>query len=271
MSEVDTLARAVREASGLWLVVTGAGVSHASGIPTFRGTEPDAVWAKDTMEMATLRYFLREPAGSWKWYLERFDKVLEAQPNSAHRALAGLEKWQQARNRPFQLITQNVDPLHERAGSRALIKVHGSADKVRCSSYGCEFGAPEGSMSREMVDLAKFRAQPTADNVPRCPSCGALVRQHVLWFDEYYHGHRDYQWDRVREAAANSSVVLFVGTSFSVGVTELILDAALRRGAPVFSVDPNRVGVPDEVKHLAVPAEDLLPALAGALGASLTG
>ena len=249
-------------------MVTGAGVSHASGIPTFRGPEPDAVWSRDTMELATLRYFVRDPAGSWKWYLERFDKVLETKPNQAHHALVALEKWQHARNRPFLLVTQNVDPLHERAGSRALIKVHGSADRVRCSSYGCEYGAPEGSMPRDTVDLSKFRANPVAENVPRCPSCGALVRQHVLWFDEYYHGHRDYQWDRVREAAGACSLVLFVGTSFSVGVTELILDAALRRGAPVYSVDPNRSGVPDEVTHLAVPAEELLPTLAGALNGS---
>ena len=76
-----------------------------------------------------------------------------------------------------------------------------------------------------------------------------------------------YQWDRVREASATASLVLFVGTSFSVGVTELILEAAIRRQATVYSVDPNPVGVPDEVRHLPVPAEDFLPALAGALGA----
>jgi NAD-dependent deacetylase len=267
VSAVDTLADIIEKTQGLMLVVTGAGVSRASGIPTFRGPEPGAVWARDTMELATLRYFVRDPAGSWKWYLDRFDQVLEKQPNPAHQGLAALEQWRLAHNRPFLLITQNVDPLHERAGSRALIKVHGSADRVRCSSYGCEYGAPEGSLSRDSVDLSKFRANPTGENVPRCPSCGALVRQHVLWFDEYYHGHRDYRWERVQEAAAKSELVLFVGTSFSVGVTEMLLDAALRRGVPAYSVDPNDSNAPEEVSHLRVPAEELLPAVASRLSA----
>jgi NAD-dependent deacetylase len=264
----EALAQTIRETEGLFLVVTGAGVSRASGIPTFRGPEPGAVWARDTTELATLRYFVKEPAGSWKWYLQRFDAVLGVQPNPAHHALVALEKWREQRGRPFLLITQNVDPLHERAGSRALIKVHGSADRVRCSSHGCQYGAPAGSLPREAVDLAKFRAHPTDENVPRCPGCGALIRQHVLWFDEYYHGHRDYQWDRVQEAAAASRLVLFVGTSFSVGVTELLLDAALRRGVPVFSVDPSRSpSLPGDVMQLQAPAEELLPAVAAALGA----
>lgn len=261
LSDIDILAQTIEKTSGLMLAVTGAGVSQASGIPTFRGPEPDAIWARDAMELATLRYFMRDPAGSWKWYLERFDRVLESQPNPAHHALAALEQWRHARNHPFILVTQNVDPLHERAGSRALIKVHGSADRVRCTSYGCEYGAPEGSIPRDTVDLEKFRRDPVAENVPRCPSCGSLVRQHVLWFDEYYHGHRDYRWERVQEAASQAQLVLFVGTSFSVGVTELLLDAALRRGAPVFSVDPNPTGAPDEVHALSAHAEDLLPLL----------
>lgn len=267
MSDIDTLADTIQKTSGLMLVVTGAGVSHASGIPTFRGPEPDAVWARDAMELATLRYFMRDPAGSWKWYLDRFDQVLQVQPNPAHHALAALEQWRHARGHPFVLITQNVDPLHERAGSRALIKVHGSADRVRCTAYGCEYGAPEGSMPRDTVDLEKFRNNPVAENVPRCPSCGAMVRQHVLWFDEYYHGHRDYRWERVQEAASQAQLVLFVGTSFSVGVTELLHDSAVRRGVPVYSVDPHHQNAPDEVHHISAPAEELLPLLMKMLAA----
>ena len=267
MSEATDLAESIQQARDLLLVVTGAGVSHASGIPTFRGPEPDAVWARDAMELATLRYFLRDPAGSWKWYLERFDQLGGKQPNPAHHSLVALERWQHQRQQPFMLVTQNVDSLHERAGARAMIKVHGSADRVRCSAYGCEFGAPEGSLPRDAVDLAKFRADPKAENVPRCPSCNALIRQHVLWFDEYYHGHRDYQWDRVREAASLAGLVLFVGTSFSVGVTELLLDVAVKRGAKIYSVDPNPTNVPDEVVSIAAPAEELLPQVTAALDA----
>jgi len=267
VSDIDSLADTIEKTPGLMLVVTGAGVSHASGIPTFRGPEPDAVWARDMIELATLRYFMRDPAGSWRWYLDRFDQVLQKKPNPAHHALVALEQWRHGRNHPFVLITQNVDPLHERAGSKALIKVHGSADRVRCSVYGCEFGAPEGSMSRDTVDLQKFRNVPVPENIPRCPSCGAMVRQHVLWFDEYYHGHRDYRWERVQEAATQAKLVLFVGTSFSVGVTEMLLDAALRRGSPVFSVDPNPGAVPDDVHAISAPAEELLPLLMRMLAA----
>jgi NAD-dependent deacetylase len=220
------------------LFVTGAGISLASGIPTFRGKDPGAVWAKDVTELGTVRYFHAEPAGSWKWYLGRFEKVLLAEPNAGHRALVELEQWQLARGGQFLLITQNVDPLHERAGSKQLVKVHGSADRVRCSNDGCRFAAPAGSIPRAQVDLAAFLANPIDANVPRCPACGELLRQHVLWFDEYYTGHQDYQWRRVLEAASTAALVVFVGTSFSVGVTQLVLEAAQDRGVPVFSIDP---------------------------------
>ena len=80
-------------ASGYLVVVTGAGVSHASGIPTFRGTDPGAVWKRDVTELGTNRYFEEDPAGSWTWYTSRFDMVLEKQPNPAHQALAAIERW----------------------------------------------------------------------------------------------------------------------------------------------------------------------------------
>ena len=123
----STLATAIDAlGTGYLVVVTGAGVSHASGIPTFRGTDPGAVWKRDVTELGTNRYFEEDPAGSWTWYTSRFDMVLEKQPNPAHHALAAIERWQVARGGRFLLVTQNVDPLHERAGSERLVKVHGS-------------------------------------------------------------------------------------------------------------------------------------------------
>ena len=232
---IDALAEALRRTKGLVLVVTGAGVSLASGIPTFRGKDPGAVWAKDVTELGTNRYFRREPAGSWSWYLQRFEKVLAAQPNTGHRALVALERW---RGPEFLLITQNIDPLHERAGSRQLVKVHGSADRVRCSREGCCFGAPHGSIARAEVDVSAFLANPIDAHVPRCPECDALLRQHVLWFDEYYNGHDDYQWPRVLSAAATAELVIFAGTSHSVGVTQLVYESAQDRHTPMFSIDP---------------------------------
>ena len=235
---LSQLTQALTHTKGLVLVVTGAGVSLASGIPTFRGKDPGAIWAKDVTELGTVRYFNAEPAGSWQWYLGRFEKVLAAQPNAGHLALVQLEKWQLARGGKFLLVSQNIDPLHERAGSKELVKVHGSAEKVRCSSQGCRLGAPDGWIWRKDFDLTKFLSNPIDANVPRCPACSELLRQHVLWFDEYYNGHNDYQWKRVLAAAASAELVIFAGTSLSVGVTQLVHEAALERSVPTFSIDP---------------------------------
>lgn len=250
-------------------VVTGAGISLASGIPTFRGTDPDAVWANDVMELGTYRYFQMNPSGSWSWYLERFSPVLRAAPNPAHMALAAIERWHRARGGRFVLVTQNVDPLHERAGSESLIKVHGSAERFRCTRDGCELGAPRGSLLRAEVEHAvtRFLAAPGYRTLPRCPVCDSLLRQHVLWFDEYYDGHTSYQWQQVLAAAAGADLLLFVGTSFAVGVTDLFLRAAIERRVPTFSVDPGTDRAPDAQVHLlACPAETLLPAVCERLG-----
>jgi NAD-dependent deacetylase len=265
---LDELAGELRNlGNGALLVVTGAGISLASGIPTFRGTDPGAIWKRDVTELGTRRYFEADPAGSWNWYLSRFDAVLACRPNPAHEALVGLERWHLGRGGPFLLVTQNIDTLHEDAGSRELVKVHGSADRARCSRTGCPRGAPRGSMPRREIDVTAFRADPTPDNVPRCPACGSYLRPHVLWFDEYYHEHEDYQLARVERFALEADVTLFVGTSLAVGVTELALGAALGRGTPVHLVDPTaRVGLP-QVRHLAVKAEEALPKLCDMLGA----
>ncbi len=260
MTDVEELKGALARCDGLLLVVTGAGISLASGIPTFRGTDKNAVWKRDVTELGTNRYFLEDPAGSWAWYLSRFDAVEGAKPNAGHHALVRLEARRASEARPFLLVTQNIDGLHAAAGSRALVEVHGSAAKVRCSSAGCELAAPTGSLLRSTVDVARFRADPVLANVPTCPKCGAWLRQHVLWFDEYYQSHRDYQWSRVLEAAERAALVLFVGTSFSVGVTDLILSAAVERGAPVYSIDPSGLAVPG-VTTVAAPSETALPAL----------
>jgi NAD-dependent deacetylase len=256
---------------GLVLAITGAGVSVASGIPTFRGADPGAVWKRDLMELATLDYFRRDPVGSWRWYLERFDRVFTARPNPAHFGLAALERWQLARGGDFLLVTQNIDTLHEQAGSRRLVKVHGSSDRVRCSRDGCRLGAPAGSLPRDAVDFGPFRADPAAGTLPRCPECGSPLRPHVLWFDELYASHLDYAWERVQEAVDQMHVALCFGTSFAVGFTELVLQAAFWNRVPVFAVDP---GGPTSaqgrgLEHLRARAEELLPALCSALGADL--
>ena len=254
------------------LVVTGAGISLASGIPTFRGSDPGAVWKRDITELGTFRYFREDPVGSWEWYLERFNAVLGKKPNPAHHAVAALERWHRARGGSFLLVTQNIDTLHDEAGSEHMVKVHGTADRVRCPRQGCRLGSPSGSLPRSEIaeETAAFLAEPSLDTVPRCPECGDILRQHVLWFDEYYGEHSDYQWERVQQSATRMHLALFIGTSFAVGVTELFLQNVLFNKIPAFSVDPS--GAKPQypgVEVLAEKAEELLPAVCAELGATL--
>lgn len=252
---------AIRGTNSL-LVITGAGISLASGIPTFRGEDPDAVWSNDVLEKGTQRFFRSDPGASWSWYLERFGGLLDYAPNPAHTALVALERWMTAQGRDFLLVTQNVDCLHESAGSRALVKVHGTADRVRCGRVGCDNGAPKGSMLTSDTDFSAFVADRSAENLPTCPLCGDYLRPHVLWFDEYYSGHRDYQIDRALTALKRAGVVLFVGTSFSVGITEMAVQIALQRGGEIFSIDPVSAPPHPAIGWIGQPSEEVLPALA---------
>lgn len=250
------------------LVVTGAGISRASGIPTFRGTEPGAIWKTSDMTLATFDYFRRDPVGQWQWYLKRFESVREARPNAAHRALVDLERWFTSRGGALKLVTQNIDTLHERAGARHLIKVHGTSDRLRCSRPGCTYGAPSGSLPMAEVDFSSFTADPLLENLPRCPDCQALLRAHVLFFDEYYLEHADYRFAEAETLATEADVVLFVGTSLSVGVTDLFLQAGRSRGIPMLSIDPATTSSPiSGLQSLPAAAEELLPAVHSLLSA----
>lgn len=254
--------------SGLVVVVTGAGVSAASGLPTFR-SGPDAIWRQDDLEMGTAEFFHRHPVEHWRWYLERFAGILEVAPNPAHRALAALERWRAGRSGGrFLLVTQNIDVLHERAGSQQVIKIHGSADRFRCSRTGCRLGAPTGSIPRQEVDLEPFLADPSLETLPRCPECGSPLRAHALFFDEIYDSHHDYAFSRARHAFDEMSLALFVGTSFAVGITEIALRTTLFQRVPAWTVDPAAASDPrfPWLKTVAEPAEVALPAVCRALG-----
>jgi len=256
---IHTLAAALRDnGERPLLVCTGAGVSLASGIPTFRGTDPNAVWARDVTQLGTREFYSSDPAGSWEFYLRRFDSLEGKVPNPAHLALRHLEQWHVRRSAKFLLVTQNIDCLHEQAGSEALVKVHGSSDRVRCSKHGCINAAPRGSLARSTIDFAAFRTSPSAATVPRCPECQSSLRPHVLWFDERYDEHRGYEIVRVIRAAKQSRLVIFVGTSFAVGVTALILEYGVAKGR-VFSVDPGGLKPHRRVEVVAEPAERALP------------
>ncbi len=254
-------------AGGPTLVLTGAGVSLASGIPTFRGTDAGAVWASNVMARATLQHFRRDPADSWRWYRERHAHVLAAQPNPAHRALVDLERWHAARRHEFRLVTQNIDLLHEAAGMDTLIKVHGSIDRARCVDPSCS--ESETTVPVASLDFAAFDARPDAAAVPRCPACDAPMRPHVLWFDEHYGSHPDYRWPDVLAACDAARLVIAIGTSFSVGVTDLVATEANRRGVPLFVIDPHGPSIAGpRVVGLRDKAEELLPRVCILVGAA---
>jgi NAD-dependent deacetylase len=244
------------------LVITGAGISLASGIPTFRGGDDGAVWATTAMERATWSHFQREPVDSWTWYRQRLGAALGAMPNPGHRALSRLEAWIARRGHGFLLVTQNIDPLHERAGSGALVKVHGSIDRARCANPRCRLGAKQTTALADL-DFTTFDRTPAEDAIPRCVTCGGLMRPHVLWFDEDYGSHPAYEWPAVLEACEAMTLALAIGTSFSVGVTEHVAATAARRHVPLIIIDPEAPSIPTSslTVHVREKAEELLPAV----------
>src|SRR6266567_5032004 len=158
-----TLVNALRDARFI-AALTGAGISAESGIATFRDA-PEGLWARfDPRELATPSAFARNPKRVWDWYAWRRERVAEAQPNAGHLALAALER----RTHEFVLVTQNVDGLHQRAGSRNVVELHGNIARVKCS--------------RDGTPVERWEAK--EDEVPRCPDCGAYLRPDVVWFEE---------------------------------------------------------------------------------------
>jgi NAD-dependent deacetylase len=169
LSDLDPIVRALREARAV-VVLTGAGISAESGIPTFRDAM-DGMWAKfDPEELATPEAFARNPELVSKWYDERRVRCLSVKPNAGHEALARLEAWGEAsaEKRRLTVITQNVDRLHHAAGSRNVIELHGNLVTWRCTSCGEE---------------REERGGPFGAYPPRC-ACGGSRRPGVVWFGE---------------------------------------------------------------------------------------
>ncbi len=247
------------------LFITGAGISVASGIPTFRGNDPDAVWANDVLEKGTVAFFHKNPVESWLWYLARFDKARTAEPNAAHRAMAEIESQFSNSGRRFLTVTQNVDGLHLAAGSQNVIECHGAARKVRCSNRRCVNGEPEGFFDWQERDFAEFRANPKHKTLPRCRVCRKILRAHVLWFDEAYTGHTDYCIDDMFDQLEHTTVMVYVGTSLAVNVTMMTTTSAYQRSVPQFLVDPHINDVPEGFIHIKEPSETWLPKVAAAL------
>jgi NAD-dependent deacetylase len=225
-------------------VLTGAGISAASGVPTFRG--PGGLWKNFRPEdLATAEAFRRDPRMVWEWYDWRRQLIAAARPNRAHEILAA---W--SRQRPgFALVTQNVDGLHERAGTGNVIRFHGSIWEVRCWD-SCR-ASPRGWKDDRV---------PLPELPPRCPHCGGLLRPGVVWFGEAIEASVLAQAEKVLDC----DVCLVIGTSAVVYPAAGLAFEARRRGA--FTVEINPDSASDEVDlAIAGKAENVLPALARVL------
>jgi len=219
-------------------VLTGAGISAESGIPTFRG--PDGLWKQYQPEdLATPEAFARDPKLVWEWYNWRREKIAPALPNPAHKALVQLE----IKMRSFTLVTQNVDGLHDRAGSGRVLKLHGDIWRLRCTVCGANW--PD-----RRVPLPKIP--------PHC-QCGGLARPGVVWFGEPL---PEGMMKEAEHAAASAQVFLVIGTSANVYPAASLIPYTKQAGAKVIEINTEDTPYTAVVDcALRGPAGELLPRL----------
>jgi len=220
-------------------MLTGAGISAESGVPTFRDAQT-GLWARfDPLQLATPTAFAMRPKLVWDWYAWRRELVARVQPNPAHGALVEIER----RIPDCLLITQNVDDLHRRAGSRKVVELHGNIGRVKCSREGTVV---------EHWDLV-------GDEVPRCASCGALLRPDVVWFEEMLPPEA---LAAAEAAARRCDLMLVVGTSAEVYPAAALPSIAKASGAVVIEVNPKATALSPTADYaLRGPAGSVLPAL----------
>jgi NAD-dependent deacetylase len=218
---------------------TGAGISAESHVPTFRGA--DGLWRNYSPErLATAEAFTQDPHLVWEWYDWLRSLIHAAQPNSGHLALTEL---QQRAPRRFTLVTQNMDGLHERAGSQDVVKLHGDIWLLRCTQCGRED-------RNEQVPM---------DSLPPLCGCGGILRPGIVWFGEMLPPD---QWERATDAAQRADVFLAIGTSALVYPAAGLVQVARQSGARVVIVNPDPTPA-DELADwiLRGPAGEILPRL----------
>ncbi len=237
------------------VVLTGAGVSAESGLGTFRDRE--GIWAKfDPYELATPEGFARDAAKVHAFYNMRRRDLLQAEPNAAHHALAGLEKRLAARGGRLSIITQNIDDLHERAGSQNVTHMHGDLLTARCEGLAAAGQAGQGCGA-----VVGWRADLSAEDA--CPVCGAVgfLRPHVVWFGEI-----PLQMDTISAQLANADVFVSIGTSGTVWPAAGFVREARAHGAATLelNLEPSEGGsLFDDARY--GPASDVVPAWAEGL------
>jgi NAD-dependent deacetylase len=223
------------------LVLSGAGISAESGIPTFREAQT-GLWAQySPQDLATPEGFARNPERVWAWYQWRRTLIARGGANAGHRAVADLEQ-----GRRVYVATQNVDGLHGAVGSTEIAELHGNIWRDRCSNCN--------------ATVTHAVAEPADEGPHYCGRCGAMTRPDVVWFGERLPEAALYSAEAARERA---QAVLIVGTSNQVYPAAALVDAAIQAAAPVIEVNPEVTAISSAVDcHITAPASQALPALA---------
>jgi NAD-dependent deacetylase len=222
-------------------ILTGAGISAESGVPTFRQAQT-GLWAQyNPHDLATPTAFRRNPKLVWEWYAWRRELVSQAQPNPAHLALVEM-----ARRVPtFTLVTQNVDNLHQRAGSQSVIELHGNITRIKCAGDGRIIPASQWSKSNQTP--------------PRCPDCDHYLRPDVVWFGENLPGTA---LEQAIQAAQESDLFFSIGTSALVQPAASLPVLALENDAALIEINPDETPLTRLADYaLHGPAGEVLPAL----------
>lgn len=247
LSEKIEQAAAIIAGSRRIVTTTGAGISKESGIPTFR--DPDGLWSRyRPEELATREAFLSDPKLVWRWYRERLRLARDVQPNPAHYALVELEKLLPR----FLLVTQNVDNLHRRAGSREIVELHGCIERYRCFYYAHQV--------QESPDWG--------DEPPLC-HCGSLIRPDVVWFGEPL---PEAELECAFGETQRCDVLLAIGTSGLVNPAAQLPSLAKQIGANVIEINVQSSGI-TPTSHLFLEGESgkILPEIAARVRKFLSG
>jgi len=216
---------------------TGAGVSAESGVPTFRGN--DGIWEKfKPEELANLNAFMRSPELVWEWYAHRKRIIAEIQPNPGHYALAKMEQMLPH----FAIITQNIDNLHRRAGSKNVYELHGNIERNYCMKCRTPYSDDE-IIGRDVPCL------------PRCRRCNGLIRPDVVWFGELL---PEDEWGKSVSAAESADVLFSIGTSGVVYPAASIPLMAKRQGAFIVEINPQPTLLTDHVDEFLLGASGVI-------------
>ncbi len=253
-SEADRIVQVLSPASRV-VVLTGAGMSQESGVPTFRDAQ-QGLWSQyDPMELATAHAFRHTPNRVFGWYLWRYRLVHAVRPHRGHLALASMA----AAFKEFTVVTQNVDGLHRRAGSDDVIELHGSLDRFRCFDGGHPFDASalDGVEIPESGEVAP----------PSCDVCGSSIRPGVVWFGETLPPGA---FELASQQVSRCEVLLVVGTSSVVYPAAALPEMAAGRGVPVVEINPQSTPLTAlATEAWAAPAGDALARIARGVGVAL--